>query len=144
MIFSQKSSGSLFAISVCPRHQPAKMRQNHLWSSMIGECGIFLFPNIHLALVDVVWKWAIPKEWWQELTNTFPTNMKFSKDVSGIPRFRRPCQPCQSGGKWNGSCRNASAADSTSGDPSPSDMAGRFIWQCVKTLYPCSSHQNSW
>ena len=19
-----------------------------------------------------------------------------------------------------------------------------FIWQCVKTLYPCSSHQNSW
>ena len=19
-----------------------------------------------------------------------------------------------------------------------------LIWQCVKTLYPCSSHQNSW
>ena len=19
-----------------------------------------------------------------------------------------------------------------------------YIWQCVKTLYPCSSHQNSW
>ena len=19
-----------------------------------------------------------------------------------------------------------------------------IIWQCVKTLYPCSSHQNSW
>jgi len=21
---------------------------------------------------------------------------------------------------------------------------GKTIWQCVKTLYPCSSHQNSW
>ena len=21
---------------------------------------------------------------------------------------------------------------------------GFYIWQCVKTLYPCSSHQNSW
>ena len=24
------------------------------------------------------------------------------------------------------------------------DVFPFFIWQCVKTLYPCSSHQNSW
>ena len=68
VIFSQKSSGSLFA-SVCHLSMSkTSTRQNPpKWSSMIGEFGIFLFHNMYIyilyvaAIVDFVWKMGYPK-----------------------------------------------------------------------------------
>ena len=66
--------------------------------------GIYLMLSEH-GLSD------IPKEWFSRVPNQHFPHMKWSKSLR-YPPFSETIQ--QSGGKWNGSCRNASAADSTS------------------------------